>query len=107
MQSLLSQWHCQCYAFSSIDEAVMALNKEEMTVDLIISDYRLSGDFNGLQCIEHLRGIVGEATPAVLLSGDTDPNLLNKVQQAGFYMLHKPLKPARLRNVITILLNNT
>jgi len=89
MQSLLSQWQCQC------------------PVDLIISDYRLSGDLNGIQCIEHLRGIVGEATPAVLLSGDTDPNLLNTVQQAGFYMLHKPLKPARLRNVMTLLLKNT
>ena len=107
MQSLLSQWQCQCHAFSSIGDAVTALSKEPMAVDLIISDYRLSGDLNGIQCIEHLRGIVGEATPAVLLSGDTDPNLLNTVQQAGFYMLHKPLKPARLRNVMTLLLKNT
>lgn len=107
MQSLLSQWHCQCHAFSTIDDAVTSLNNEPIAVDLIISDYRLSGDFNGLQCIERLRGIVGEATPAVLLSGDTAPNLLHTVQQAGFYMLHKPLKPARLRNVMTILLKST
>jgi len=107
MQSLLSQWNCQCHAFASVEEAERSLTKDQVAVDLIISDYRLSDGFDGIQCIERLRDIVGEPTPAVLLSGDTDPNLLHQVQEAGYYLLHKPLKPAKLRNVMTILLSNT
>jgi len=107
MISLLNQWSCQCHAYSTIQDAEKSLNEKQLTVDLILSDYRLSGDSNGIQCIERLRHIVGEATPAALLSGDTSPDLLHQVQEAGYYLLHKPLKPAKLRNVMTILLSKT
>jgi len=84
MESLLNQWNCQCHAFSTINEAEKSLNEKQLTVDLILC----------IQCIERLRHIVGEATPAALLSGDTSPDLLHQVQEAGYYLLHKPLKPA-------------
>ena len=104
MRVLFEQWQCHCYAFASVDEAQAQLIGSDEKIDLIISDYRLSDDVTGIECINQLRDIIG-LVPAILLSGDTDPELLKHVQEQGFRMLHKPLKPAILRNVMSTLLN--
>lgn len=105
MQVLLSQWECRCHAFATVEEAEQSISSGDYTVDIIISDYRLGDDVTGLECIKRLRQVTGLQTIAVLLSGDTDPKLLKQVQDAGFYMLHKPLKPTKLRNLMGILLD--
>ena len=111
MQALLSQWKCRCHAFATIEEAEQSIATGDYNVDIIISDYRLSNDVTGIDCIKRLRQVIDSSsdkpteTPAVLISGDTDPQLLKQLQDGGFYMLHKPLKPAALRNVMAILLN--
>ena len=38
--------------------------------------------------------------PACLLSGDTDPGLMQAAQEAGLTLLHKPVRPAKLRSLI-------
>lgn len=106
MGTLFNKWGCQCHTYSNVEAAEQALRDNVFSADIIISDYRLGDNINGVECIERLRKSCGTKIPAVLLSGDTDPNLLNDVQNAGFYMLHKPLKPAKLRNVISLLLHN-
>jgi len=106
MSSLLEQWGCQCHAYSNLENALQAIEEKNISADIIISDYRLTDRLTGIECIEQLRQALGDEIPAVLLSGDTDPNLLNQVQSAGFYMLHKPLKPNKLRNVMSILAQN-
>ena len=103
MQTLFKQWQCHCYAFATLQEAQTQLSDSDEDIDLIISDYRLSGDITGIECINTLREIIGPV-PAILLSGDTDPELLKQVQDKGFRMLHKPLKPAILRNLISTVL---
>jgi CheY-like chemotaxis protein len=68
--------------------------------DLIISDYRLRDGENGIAVLQQLRKRAGRAVPACLISGDTDPALLLAVRQAGLTLLHKPVRPAKLRSLI-------
>jgi len=37
--------------------------------------------------------VLGEATPAVLITGDTSTDLLKTAHQNGLVVLHKPLHP--------------
>ena len=106
MKSLFDTWNCGCHAFLSIEEAERELSKCKDDIDLIVSDYRLKNDETGIDCIIRLRKIIDQNTPAILLSGDTDPMLLKHVQDEGFHMLHKPLKPSILRNLISSVLNS-
>jgi CheY-like chemotaxis protein len=42
----------------------------------------------------------GAAIPAFLMSGDTAPERLREAQESGHHLLHKPVRPMRLRAMI-------
>jgi signal transduction histidine kinase len=71
---------------------------------LIISDYRLNDAINGIHVIAQLRQQLACPVPACLISGDTDPALIHAAQMAQLTMLHKPVRPAKLRNLLRHLL---
>lgn len=66
------------------------------TPDLILSDYRLKEGLTGIQAIATLRAAFGPI-PAVLITGDTGADTIQEIREAGIPVLHKPVKPAKLR----------
>jgi two-component system, sensor histidine kinase len=79
-------------------EALKSINGR--APDFIIADLRLRGDSTGIDAIRELRAELGNAIPAVLISGDTATEQLRKVSAAGLTMMHKPLKAVRLRALL-------
>ncbi|MBV5297150.1 MAG: response regulator [Rhodoferax sp.] len=73
---------------------------------VIVCDYRLQEELNGIEVIQQLRGLLAQLTPACLLSGDTDPGLMQAAQVAGLTLLHKPVRPAKLRSLLRRLVQN-
>lgn len=71
---------------------------------VIVSDYRLQDDVNGIEAIGVLRSDLHRAVPACLMSGDTLPTLAQQAQQAGLSLLQKPVRPAKLRSLLRRLL---
>jgi len=72
---------------------------EHFRPDIILSDFRLRNQDNGLIAIKHvLEKFPG--TPAILISGDTAPDRLVQAQQAGIPLLHKPVSVDRLKQAI-------
>jgi signal transduction histidine kinase/ActR/RegA family two-component response regulator len=59
--------------------------------DIVISDYRLGAGETGFDVIRGLRAKAGDDLPAILITGDTDPNLLRSMANRGIVVLHKPL----------------
>ena len=74
--------------------------------DLIISDYRLANGRSGIEAIELVRGALGTAPPAFLISGDTAPERLREASDRGYHLLHKPVPPMRLRAMLSQLLRS-
>ena len=68
--------------------------------DLIISDYRLPDRQNGIEAVRSLRLSAQKEIPACLISGDTDPELMQAAKEAGLTLMHKPVRPAKLRSLI-------
>ncbi len=104
MSIMLTDWNCHPHGFLSLKSAIEFLDKTRLKPDLIISDYRLKEDLTGLEVIRQLQKKFSEQIPSLLVSGDTDPQLLHSIHKQNFYMLHKPLKSAQLRKVIRIIL---
>jgi signal transduction histidine kinase len=98
MQSLLESWGCKCITAADTAAALQGMNGR--APDFIIADLRLAGADTGIDVIRELRGQLGESIPAVLISGDTATEQLRKVSAAGLTMMHKPLKPVRLRALL-------
>ncbi|MBA4382140.1 MAG: hybrid sensor histidine kinase/response regulator [Sideroxydans sp.] len=98
---LLSSWGCIVSEAGSLEE-VKRFSAED-AFDLVVCDYRLP-DGNGLDladCIDtHC-----EIKPAfILISGDTSPEVLQEVVAKGHHLLHKPVRPAKLRSMLSFVL---
>ena len=96
---LIAAWRAVVVAAEGLSGALSYL-EAGLVPDLIISDYRLRDGENGIAALQQLRKRAGRAVPACLISGDTDPALLLAVRQAGLTLLHKPVRPAKLRSLI-------
>ena len=65
--------------------------------DLIVADLRLAEGGSGIDSIATLRRAHGEATPALIVSGDTGDEALAEARAAGITMLAKPVVASALR----------
>jgi signal transduction histidine kinase/CheY-like chemotaxis protein len=104
MAALLRKWKCDVLTAGSGAEMMGKLVAVQRIPDLIVSDYRLRDNENGIQVVEVLRSEFNVDIPALLVTGDTGPDRLRDAEASGLPILHKPLNPARLRTLIANLL---
>jgi signal transduction histidine kinase/ActR/RegA family two-component response regulator len=104
MAELFDNWHIDLVTAHSADEAAQWLDSIGRLPDVIVSDYRLPDDTDGIEVITRLRQKFGHDIPAILVTGDTAPDTILRITQAGFPLLHKPLRPAKLRALLTHLI---
>ncbi|MEK7811164.1 MAG: response regulator, partial [Pseudomonadota bacterium] len=70
---------------------------------LVVCDYRLP-DGTGLQLADCLNANSPNKPVFILISGDTSPDVLQNVASMGHHLLHKPVRPAKLRSMMSFLL---
>jgi signal transduction histidine kinase len=99
-RELLEPMHVDVIAAATIPEAVELAKASQVPIDMILSDWRLRGQENGVEAVRAVRQITGEATPAMLVTGDTSTDLLKMAHQSGLVVLHKPLQPKHLVRLI-------
>jgi two-component system, sensor histidine kinase len=104
MATVLRKWGCDVLTSGSGEEMLAKLAGVRRLPDLIVSDYRLRGQENGIQVVEMLRNEFNAEVPALLVTGDTAPDRLRDAEASGLPILHKPVNPARLRTLIANLL---
>jgi signal transduction histidine kinase len=85
---------------ATIDQAVEQARDSHERIDMILSDWRLREQENGILAVRAVRLVTGEMTPAVLITGDTSPELLKVAHESGLVVLHKPLQPRQLLRFI-------
>jgi CheY-like chemotaxis protein len=98
LQTLLNKWHIQTRTAQSPEQAIKAL--DEYVPQVILMDYHLNADLNGLQLIEQIRTKLGKTIPAILITANDTPNLSEQCQQMECGYLSKPVKPAKLRALL-------
>ena len=103
LAGLLTSWGCRVSVAEDLASA-LALCQQRSWPDLIISDYRLAGRLNGLDIIHALREQANCTIPACMISGDIQPSVTQRVQEAGLVLLSKPVRPAKLRGLLRHLL---
>jgi signal transduction histidine kinase/CheY-like chemotaxis protein len=99
MSVLLEGWGCHVVAAGSAEEAETLLAHGGAVPDAILADYRLGGAETGVQLLLRLAVRYPNAAP-VLISGDIGPEVLKEAEMSRIPMLHKPLRPARLRAML-------
>ena len=101
MCELLQGWGCEVMTAGSVAEALDRAAAGPAAIDAVISDMGLPGQGNGIDAIAALRARYGSQLPALLITGDTSQAALQAAREARLIMLHKPIKPARLRAALS------
>lgn len=101
MTHLFAHWQCACTCVRSLVEAEAL---DDVPPDVMIIDYRLPGTANGLEVIAALRARYGRAVPAVLVTGDARDEVMRAARAVDIPVLAKPVRAARLRAVLSHLL---
>jgi two-component system, sensor histidine kinase len=100
MDALLTGWGYSVLTAASGDEALTVLAQGKENPRMIICDYRLRGEENGIDVIRLLQAECQQQVPAVLITGDTAEDRLIEAQASGLVLLHKPVHNSKLRAVI-------
>ena len=99
LAALLVRWGHRVYQGADADEALAQWQAAgRPALDAAIVDLRLRAGRTGLDAIADLRHAVGVNLPALVMTGDTAPDRLRLLMQAGQAWLPKPLMPMRLRS---------
>jgi signal transduction histidine kinase len=99
ISDLLTSWGCVVHAAASVAQALDFANGYAPP-DVVLSDFRLGEERNGLDVIAMVRATARREIPACLMSGDTDAALIQAAKDAGLTLLHKPVRPAKLRSLL-------
>jgi signal transduction histidine kinase len=100
METLLGGWGCQVLKAHDLKSAIAAIADANVTPDGLLVDYHL-GAGNGIAAIDELRRRFGNDLTAILITADRSPRVRDEALVQRIQVLHKPLKPAALRALLT------
>ena len=95
MEALLSRWGASVRVAETVAEAVDQARSERP--DVLVADYHLHDELDGLDALQSLREVCGAHTPAVLVTADGSDTVKRAARDLGIPVLTKPIKPASLR----------
>ena len=103
---LLEGWQCSTMLCADGAMAARMIDAAGTAPDLIISDYRLKGPKTGVEQMQKLLADYDLECPVLLVTGETSSSSIRDASLSGFPLLHKPLKPAKLRLYLNQLLSD-
>jgi signal transduction histidine kinase len=99
MQALLEQWGIRVFKAHGSSEALRLIGSE--VIDAVLADYHLGDGSNGLELIKRITEVRGPGCAAALITADHAAELTRAARRAGVPLLHKPLRPAALRALLS------
>ncbi|CAO3426591.1 hybrid sensor histidine kinase/response regulator [Azospirillum doebereinerae] len=101
-EDLLSSWSCRVVTAATPDLALDGLDGQ--IPDVILTDYHLDRSLTGVEALSALRGRLGSAIPAAVVTADRDAAVREDIEAAGCRLLYKPVRPGALRALLGQLL---
>jgi CheY-like chemotaxis protein len=98
MQQLISNWGHKVYCARNSKEA-LTLFSQGLKPAILLVDYHLDEE-TGLEVIEQIFEHYDCKCPVVIITANRTEELKKLVNEKGYDLLFKPLKPAVLRNII-------
>ena len=100
-RGLLETWGCLTLVAANSKDAIAQLSAHDRPPELIICDYRLGANENGIDALARVRSAVQDFVPAIILTADVTAVVLSSAQAIGAPLLHKPVSPVKLRALLT------
>ncbi|WP_445571977.1 ATP-binding response regulator [Pseudomonas sp. E102] len=102
MAALLEQWGCE--VLTATDQAAALDVLRGRAPELILADFHLDHGVVGCEVVRHLREHFQRAIPAVIITADRSDQCRRALRKLNAPLLNKPVKPGKLRAVLSQLL---
>lgn len=102
MAALLGQWGCIVH--TATDEAACHDALQGQAPELILFDFHLDHGVLGCDVVANLRQHFGVEIPCVMITADRSDGCRHSLQALNAPLLNKPVKPGKLRAVLSQLL---
>lgn len=103
MALLLSGWGCRVVAATSAEDAIELLAGGNVP-QVVLADFHLDENRTGCEAVALMRNALGYAVPAAVITADQSDETRRMMREQKLPMLNKPVKPNRLRALLTSLL---
>jgi Na+/proline symporter/signal transduction histidine kinase/CheY-like chemotaxis protein len=104
MVELLTAWQCNVLSADSFEQAQEVFSNHQNDIEILLVDYQLNNNYNGIALIEQLRSTANHYIPAILITATTESDIEEKTQQADIGFMRKLVKPAALRAMMSAML---
>jgi PAS domain S-box-containing protein len=105
MELVLSSWGCDVVSVQSLDELSDRKDVLSPEPDLLIVDHQLDDDCTGFDAVDQINRQLGHELPVVMITANYTRELRQQVSDLGYRFLNKPLKPLKLRAILTAMLS--
>ncbi len=107
MEFVVNNWGANIITADDCDSAIKKLHEKNLIPNLIIADFRLRENKNGISAINKIREYFDTKISVILVTGDTAPDRLQLALSADATVLHKPVTPNLLRETAHKILSTT
>lgn len=102
MAALLGQWGCE--VLTATDQASCFSVLQERAPEIILFDFHLDHGVLGCDVVAHIREHFALEIPCVMITADRTDLCRRSLQKLNAPLLNKPVKPGKLRAVVSQLL---
>ncbi|NVK42505.1 MAG: PAS-domain containing protein [Oceanospirillaceae bacterium] len=106
MATLLQGWGCDVVTALSLEDLERQVEVAQDPVDLLIVDYHLDNDENGVDLVAMLRAKRSDDLPVLMVTANYSHELKQQIRDLGYLLMHKPVKPMKLKTTLNHLLNS-
>lgn len=100
MTQTLERWGAGVLAAKSTNEALDLIRDIGIPPDIILADYQLDNDDNGISSIDAVRKHCRHQVPAIMITASRREDLMQHAMHHQFSVMTKPVQLSRLRPLI-------
>lgn len=105
MRVLLTQWGLTPYLATDAVSAVALCQQQRITPRMLLLDYHLNNNETGLEALVSLEHNFKKRIPVAMLTAERSEVNLRYFRELGLHVLNKPVKPGKLRALLTHILS--
>ncbi|MDD2159455.1 PAS domain-containing protein [Pseudomonas sp. MIL19] len=107
MRTLLEAWGCQVVTALSEGDLARQVDNYHADADLLIADYHLDDDHNGVDAVAQINARRSSPLPALMITANYSNELKQQMRELGHTLMHKPVRPMKLKTAISHLLDRS
>ncbi|WP_155945711.1 hybrid sensor histidine kinase/response regulator NahK/ErcS' [Metapseudomonas resinovorans] len=104
MRTLLEGWGCQVITALSEEDLARQVDNFHAEADLLIADYHLDNDCNGVDAVATINARRSTPLPALMITANYSNELKQQMRELGHTLMHKPVRPMKLKTAMSHLL---